>query len=188
MSTKTKNLILIFITVTIASAIPAILFSKYIEAIVFMCCHTLIRPQFDMQYHHIIPRICRAITAVVLFFGIVFTLPFEISLLSAIPLNYFIAWVGFQKAKADYCERKSQELQTKLAVLSTRLEDPRATILNICREKKLSHRDTKIAELYYCDGYKPKDIWLWLCEHKEFEPIEWETVYQTLWRIGKKIK
>ena len=110
------------------------------------------------------------------------------SLLSAVPINYFIAWVGFEKARADYCERKASELQNKLLILKSKLEDPRITILNICKEKGLSHRDTKIAELYYCDGYKPKEIWLWLCEHKEFDPIEWETVYQTLWRIGKKIK
>lgn len=114
MTTKTKNTILGYLTLIIASAIPAIIFGKWLEAIIFVVCHTLIRPQFPKQYHHIIPSMCRTITACVFFFGVSFTLPLEISLLSAIPINYFISWIGFTKAQLNKMEVMYEKLQDKL--------------------------------------------------------------------------
>ena len=99
-----KNTILLFLVVIIASLIPALIFGKWIEAIIFILCHTLIRPQFLKQYHHIIPAMCRTISAVVVFFGISFILPLEWSLFSAIPINYFISWVGCVKRERDDLE------------------------------------------------------------------------------------
>jgi hypothetical protein len=104
MNTKTKNLILTLIVVLIASLIPAIIFGKWLEAIIFLLCHTLIRPQYDLQYHNIIPIICRTITGCVVFFGISFVLPLSMSLLSAIPINYFIGWIGKICAKNNRLE------------------------------------------------------------------------------------
>lgn len=180
MKTKTKNTILLFLVVIIASLIPALIFGKWIEAIIFILCHTLIRPQFLKQYHHIIPAICRSISSIVVFFGISFILPLEWSLLSAIPINYFISWVGFIKRDRDVLEVKCMWLRQKL-------EQPETKLLLKCRIAGLSDRDTKIAKMYYIDRKTPKDIWLWICEHKEYESVEWNTIYQTLWRIGKKI-
>lgn len=113
MNTKTKNLILTLIVIIVASLIPAIIFGKWLEAIIFICCHILIRPQFDLQYHNIVPIICRTISGLVAFFGILFVLPFAISLLSAISINYFIAWLGMIKAKNDKLELKIARLKEK---------------------------------------------------------------------------
>lgn len=114
MTTKTKNAVLGYLTLIIASLIPAIIFGKWLEAIIFVVCHTLIRPQFPKQYHHIIPAMCRTITSCVFFFGVSFTLPLEMSLLSAIPINYFISWIGFTKAKLDKLEVLYEKLQNRL--------------------------------------------------------------------------
>ena len=61
-------------------------------------------------------------------------------------------------------------------------------MLKKCELAKLSERDTKIALMYYCERKTPKDIWLWLCNEMPEKEIEWDSVYQILWRIGKKIK
>lgn len=181
MNTKIKNEILGILTAITASLIPALIFNKWIEAVVFVVCHTLVRPQFPRQYHHIIPAMCRLITALVFFFGISFVLPLSWSLASAIPINYFISWVGFEKASADYYQRKCEELQSQL-------HDTKGELIHRCRLAELSKRDTEIAVKYYYEKMTPKDIWLWLCDSKIYDDVEWTTVYQILWRIGNKIK
>jgi len=181
MTTKTKNEILAILTVITATTIPALIFNKWIEAVVFVICHTLVRPQFPRQYHHIVPATCRLITALVFFFGISFILPLSWSLASAIPINYLISWVGFEKAQRQYYERKCAEFQEEY-----RGNDKGALIAQ-CRMAGLSYRDTEIAVKYYYDKWTPKEIWLWICDSKVYEDVEWDTIYHTLWRIGKKL-
>ena len=180
MKTKTKNKILLFLVVIIASLIPALIFGKWIEAIIFILCHTLIRPQFPKQYHHVIPAMCRTISCVVVFFGISFVLPLAWSLFSAIPINYFISWIGCVKRDRD-------DLEIKCMWLRDKLQQPETQLILRCREAGLCDRDTKIAKMYYIDRKTPKDIWLWLCKHKEYDSIEWDSVYHLLWKIGKKL-
>ena len=114
---KIKNAVLIILTIIISTAIPAVIFNKYIEAVVFFFCHWFIREQFPKQYHHIVPAICRTITACIMFFGVSFVLPFELSLISAIPICYFISWIGFIKKERDEFEIKSEELDEEVEKL-----------------------------------------------------------------------
>lgn len=188
MKTKTKNTIKIFLVVIIASLIPAFIFGKWGEAVIFIISHTLIRQQFARQYHHILPEMCRTISGLIVFFGITLIFPFELSILSAIPINYLIGWVGKTKADSDYYENKYEKLKAKCDKLQEQLADPKNVMLKKCELAKLSGRDTKIALMYYCERKTPKDIWLWLCNEMPEKEIEWDSVYQILWRIGKKIK
>ena len=181
MRTKTKNTILAIITSVVAIFVPALIFGKWIEAIFFFFCHWFIREQFEKQYHHIIPAICRLITSVVFFFGVSFVLPFEISLFSAIPICYIISWVGFTKKQADYYELECERLREKYC-------NEKEDLLVKCRKAKLGERDTEIAIKYYYEKKTPKEIWLWLCQHKTYEPIEWDCVYVLINRIGKKLE
>lgn len=119
---KIKNTIFAMLTVIVASLIPAIIFSKWAEAVIFFFCHWLIREQFPKQYHHIIPAICRSITASVFFFGITFVLPLEISLLSAIPISYFISWIGFVKKNSDDFEIECEKFEVKIEQLIIELK------------------------------------------------------------------
>ena len=180
MTTKLKNKILSLLTVIIASFIPAILLDKYLEAIFFLICHCLIRPQFNEQYHNIIPKICRNITGCVCFFGITFVLPLSISLMSAIPINYFIGWIGCTKAERDYYKRKCNEYKEKYC-------NDKEELLRKCRLAKLSERDTLLAQMYFYENKTPKDIWYWLCQQKYYDTLEWDSLYVVLCRIGKKL-
>jgi predicted membrane protein len=178
---KIKNTILAIITSVVAIFIPSLIFNKWVEGIVFFFCHWFIREQFPKQYHHIVPAMCRLITSVVFFFGVSFVLPFGLSLFSAVPINYFIGWVGYTKKQADYYEMKCQRLQEQFC-------NEKEQLLAKCREARLSQRDTEIAVMYFYEHKTPKEIWLWLCQHKVYEPIEWDSTYVILNRIGKKIK
>ena len=119
---KTKNTILIILTMILATVIPSYIFNKWAEGITFFFCHWFIREQFPKQYHHIVAAICRTITACTLFFGVSFTLPFELSLLSAIPICYFISWVGFIKKTSDDFEIKCEELEVEIEQLIIELK------------------------------------------------------------------
>lgn len=181
MKTKTKNLILAIVVSIVAIFIPSLIFNKYIEGIVFFFCHWFIREQFSKQYHHIIPAMCRLITSIVFFFGVSFILPFGLSLFSAIPINYFIGWVGYTKKQADYYELQCEHLKEKYC-------NEKEDLLVKCRKASLSERDTEIAIKYFYEKKTPKEIWLWICQHKVYEPIEWDSIYTIIHRIGKKLE
>lgn len=66
-------------------------------------------------------------------------------------------------------------------------KDPREELILKCRNAKLSKRDTQLAVMYYYEQQTPKEIWLWICQQKDFDYIEWDSIYTTLWRIGKKL-
>lgn len=180
MTTKNKNNILAVLTVLLSTFIPAIILGKILEGVVFIICHTVIRPQFKRQYHSIVPSICRTITASVFFFGATFVLPFELSLFSAIPINYLISWVGCIKASERHYKILCNELREKYC-------NDKEKLLRKCRLAKLSERDTVFAYMYYYEHKTPKEIWLWQCEQYKYEAVEWQTIYQTLWRIGNKL-
>lgn len=137
MKTKTKNLILVTIVSTLSCLVPALIFHKWLEALIFFVCHWLIREQFPKQYHHIVPAICRTITACVMFFGISFMLPLELSLFSAIPICYFISWVGFVKKSADEFEVKCDELETRIEQIIIELKEYKQIDLYRMNEEEL---------------------------------------------------
>lgn len=182
MRSKTKNTILAVIVSVAATFIPAAIFGKWIEAIVFYICHWLIREQYKKQYHHIVHAICRVITASILFFGVSFVLPLSLSLFSAIPINYFIGWVGFTKKQADYYEVKYEKLRKRLEEKS-RFSTDSCTIeqlLERCREIGLSEENTELAIEFFIKKTKQSEIANLLC-------IEEHAVSTRKLRLKKKL-
>lgn len=114
MKTKTKNSILIIVCTIIATIIPALILSKWIEAIIFVVCHTLIRNQFPKQYHHIIPYMCRLISSLIFFFGTCIVLPLQFSLFSAVVICYVVSVVGFQKRDLNDTKALNRRLQERI--------------------------------------------------------------------------
>lgn len=93
--------------------ICAWVFNRYTEAIMFCVSHTIIRAIFNKQYHCGKTAICLFLTFTIAFFGIMYTLPVEVSLLSAIPICWFISWVGFIAQDRIDCYVLLKELKTK---------------------------------------------------------------------------
>lgn len=71
------------------------LFDKIIQAVIFSIAHIVIRKYFDKQYHCGTTATCMFTTLSIAFFGIMYTLPLALSLLSTIPICFLICWVGY---------------------------------------------------------------------------------------------
>lgn len=84
-----------FLIVTAFILIYAWLFDKWIVSIMFCVSHIVIRIHFDKQYHCGTTFICLFTTLTIAFFGIAYCLPLTASLLSVIPICFFICWIGY---------------------------------------------------------------------------------------------
>lgn len=165
MKTKTKNSILAIITSIVAIFIPSLIFGKWIEGIVFFFFHWFIREQFPKQYHHIIPAMCRLITSVVFFFGVSFCLPLALSLFSAIPICYFISWIGFTKKQADDFEVKYLRLKRELEKKSEfNIETcTKEQLIARCNELHFSNDKTELAIEFFIKKTKQSELADKLC-------------------------
>jgi hypothetical protein len=117
---------------------------------------------------------------------VLWLLPIKYTLFNALAVAFICCLILYLVA-IETNEKKG--LQAELKELKEKLiQTPKQELIDKCHKANLSKRDTEIAELYYIEKWKPKEVWLWLCQHKEYEPIEWDSVHQLLWRIGNKIK
>ena len=182
MKNKIKNVILAVVVSIIAIFIPSWIFNKWIEGIVFFFCHWFIREQFSKQYHHIVPAMCRLITSVVFFFGVSFVLPLALSLVSAIPINYFIGWIGFTKKQADYYELKYFRLKEKLEQKREFSTDTctESELIKRCKELRLNEENTRLAIEFFIKKTKQSEIADSLC-------VEEHAVATRKLRLKKKL-
>lgn len=158
------------------------------ECLVFYLPFWYIRIKFSDTYHSDTWRFCKLCTRSMLCLGvfIIWIMPVKYTLFNSLFVAFgcclILYWVAIEvKQKKGF---KSELEKLKEQIVST----PRQELIDKCHKANLSKRDTEIAELYYIEKWKPKEVWLWLCQHKEYEPIEWDSVHQLLWRIGNKIK
>lgn len=157
---KVKNAILAVVVSTIAIFVPSLIFDKWVEGVVFFICHWLIREQFPKQYHRSTHAMCRLITSVVFFFGISFILPLALSLFSAVPICYFISWVGFTKKQADYFELKYYRLKEQLESkkefnVDTCTEEE---LIERCKELRLSNENILLAIEFFIKKTKQSEL------------------------------
>ena len=109
--------------------ICAWIFNKYIEAILFCIAHIVIRKYFDKQYHSGSIAICIFITLSVTFFGILYTFPLTLSLLSTIPICFLISWVGYIAQDRIDNIRNNKILQNELDSILLRIKEYERTDL-----------------------------------------------------------
>ena len=184
--------LLVMGSVFIISAI----FNKWIEAICFLTAFFSLRYKFETTYH------CDSIVWCMFFTNLTFAVsiavcpPVYMYVLGSLMFAYIdclILWfIQDRKEKKFENEKLARVLAEVRAELDEYLEttkrDPKEKLLEKCRLAGLGERDTMLAVKHYYEQQKPKEIWLWLCEQKHFEQIEWDSIRQALWRIGKKIK
>ena len=182
MKAKTKNLILAIAVSVVAIFIPSFLLNQWIEGVVFFICHWLIREQFPKQYHHIIPSMCRLITGVTFFFGVSFLLPVALSIISAIPINYLIGWIGFTKKQADTYQLKYEKLKAKLEKDDNFLVDfcTEAELIRRCQQISLSEENTRLAVEFFIKKTKQSELAEQLC-------IEEKSVQEKKRRLKQKL-
>ena len=89
------------------------IFDKYIEAILFCISHLVIRAIFEKQYHCGTTAMCLFLTLTIALFGIMYTFPLALSLLSAIPMCWFISWIGYIAQDRIDCHKIIKDLKHK---------------------------------------------------------------------------
>lgn len=117
-------------------------------------------------------------------------LPIKYSLLGGIGIAFMccliLYLVAIETNEKKFVSRKNVELQIKIDNMLHKEKDPKEKLIELCKERKISKRDTEIAIMYYIDRMKPKQIWVWMCENNE--NVEYDTVYKILNRLNKKLK
>ena len=170
----------------------SLIFGKWFEAVSFLIAFFSLRYKFETTYHSKSIVICMTCTISMFTLSIIVCPPIYMYVLASIGFAYLDCWLLWfiqdrleKKQELEVLTTINYELELKLARCGrNELEE----LQDRCRKANLSRRDTEIAIMYYYNKYTPKDIWLYLCESKEYDDIEWNSVHQLLWRIGKKIK
>lgn len=174
----------------------AFIFNKYIEAGCFLISFFSLRYKFETTYHSDSMLLCMVFTNLIFALSIILCPSVYMYIFGSVIFAYIdclILWFIQDRKEEKQMNKKLNLMlddvrkQLDDYVAKTRL-DPKDELLQKCELAQLSDRDTKLAIMYYYERKTPKDIWLWYCQQKEYERVEWATIYQTLWRIGKKIK
>lgn len=102
-----------FLIVTAFVLIYAWIFDKWLISILFCISHYVIRLHFEKQYHCGKTFACLFVTLTIAFFGIAYCLPLSISLLSVIPICFFICWIGYIAQDRIDCLSVINKLKSK---------------------------------------------------------------------------
>lgn len=150
------------------------LLDKPTEAILFIISHIIIRARFDKQYHCGKTAICIVTTLTIACFGILSALPLSLSLLSTVPICFFVSWVG-------YIAQDRLDLMTYRKLFTKKEE-----LIEKCSKLNYNPLKTEIAIKFFINKEKPKDVWLWLCETQE-NPMEWDSVKNLKYKMKKDL-
>ena len=170
--------------------IVAVIFNKYLEALCFLTAFFSLRYKFETTYHSESVVLCMIFTVSMFTLSIVICPPIYMYLLVSILFAYLDCFILYSiqlyretKFEKERLINENAEIQYLLAESH---KDKRKELLDRCAEARLSERNTKVAEMYFIDRKKPKEIWKWLCDNHE--NMEYDSVYILLNRISKKIK
>lgn len=171
-------------------AIFALIFAKWIEATLFLIAFFALRYKYPTTFHAKSIVTCMVLTNIMFALSVIFCPYAESYIFGALVFAYldtFILWYVQSKenlkAQKEYAERVATELRLELA----NIQSPNQAIIEKCRIAKLSKRDTEIAIKYFVEKNTPKEIWTWICESREYDNIEWDSVYRILARISHKL-
>lgn len=135
-----------------------------------------IETKFDV-WHFASVLVCICVSTLLCWFALYLALPLSISLISSVIVGCFVAVATWKIQQFIDMQKLIESFQGS-----------KEQFIDKCRKAELGERDTILATMYIYEKRKPKEIWLWLCEQRQYEQIEWQSVNQALWRINKKLK
>lgn len=171
-------------------AIFSFIFNKWIEAIIFLVEFFSLRYKFPTTFHAKSIVHCMLITNIMFVLSIILSPYAYTYIFGGLVFACLDAFILYYIQTKEHLKQEKECAENLVADLTDKLkekENPLDTFLDKCRLAKLSKRDTEIAVKYYIEKWQPKEIWIWLSNHKEYESIEWDSVYRLLRRIGNKL-
>jgi len=172
-------------------SIQTILYAIF-DCLVFYVPFWFIRINFKDTYHSNSWKHCKFWTRTMLCSGVtvLWLLPVKYSLFNGLFVAFgcclVLYLVAIEVNEKKRIKKENEELQTQIEELLSKHNSPKEKILTICEELCISKRDTKVAELYFIERFKPKQIWYWLIDNNQ--DMELDSVYKLLNRLNKKVK
>lgn len=123
----------------------------------FCISHIVIRKYFDKQYHCGTTALCLFTTLSIIFLGIAQALPIAISLLSTIPVSFFVCWVGYLAQYKIDLLKHNKELKRELDNLNL-YKMTESELRNFAKSKNISEPLIDTLVLRVIHNYKWVEI------------------------------
>lgn len=143
-------------------ALCAFIFNKPIEAVLFSIAHCTIRNYCEKQFHCMHTFNCLAMTFTVISFAVLTVLPTTVSLLSSIPLAFFVVYLGYLIQSKIDSAIEMQQLNELVIALTTHKDIytmNKQELYDYCRSRGLDDVECKIAEFVVIDRLKGKELY-----------------------------
>lgn len=171
----------VYIIIIGSVALCSWLFGKWIQGIMFVIAHIVIRKVFDKQFHFNVTAYCLALTLAIIWFAIPITLPMATSLLSSIPIAFAICFFGYlAQDRVDLLVEKKARTMLKLSNIT------KDQVIEIYNELGYNKDKQDIAVMFFVDKLTNKQVWEILCNTQR--NVEWDTVNKYKYRISKDFK
>lgn len=171
----------IYVIVIGSIALCSWLFNRWIEGLMFVIAHLVIRKVFNKQFHFSETAYCLILTLAIVWFAIPITLSVTTSLLSSIPIAFVVCFFGYlAQDRVDLLKEKIARTRMTLANIT------KDQVIEICNELGYNKDKQDIAIMFFADKLSNKQVWEILCNTQR--NVEWDTVKKYKYRMTKDFK
>lgn len=171
----------IYVIIIGSIALCSWIFNRWLEGLMFVIAHLVIRRVFDKQFHFSETAYCLILTLAIVWFAIPITLSVTTSLLSSIIIAFIVCFVGYvAQDRVDLLKEKIARTRMTLANIT------KDQVIEICNELGYNKDKQDIAIMFFVDKLSNKQVWEILCNTQR--NVEWDTVNKYKYRISKDFK
>lgn len=171
----------IYVIIIGSIALCSWIFNRWLEGLMFVIAHLVIRRVFDKQFHFSETAYCLILTLAIVWFAIPITLSVTTSLLSSIIIAFIVCFVGYvAQDRVDLLKEKIARTRMTLANIT------KDQVVEICNELGYNKDKQDIAIMFFVDKLSNKQVWEILCNTQR--NVEWDTVNKYKYRISKDFK
>lgn len=171
----------IYVIIIGSIALCSWLFNRWLEGLMFVIAHLVIRRVFDKQFHFSETAYCLILTLAIVWFAIPITLSVTTSLLSSIIIAFIVCFVGYvAQDRVDLLKEKRMSKRFNFATCTK--ED----VIKVSNALGYNKDKQDLAVMFFADRLSNKQIWQILCNTQR--NIEWDTVKKYKYRMSKDFK
>lgn len=171
----------IYVIIIGSIALCSWIFNRWLEGLMFVIAHLVIRRVFDKQFHFSETAYCLILTLTIVWFAIPITLSVTTSLLSSIIIAFIVCFVGYvAQDRVDLLKEKRMAKRFNFATCTKEDVIKVANALGYNKDKQ------DLAVMFFADRLSNKQIWQILCNTQR--NVEWDTVKKYKYRITKDFK
>lgn len=171
----------IYVIIIGSIALCSWIFNRWLEGLMFVVAHLVIRRVFDKQFHFSETAYCLILTLTIVWFAIPITLSVTTSLLSSILIAFIVCFFGYiAQDRVDLLKEKRMANRFNFATCTKEDVIKVANALGYNKDKQ------DLAVMFFADRLSNKQIWQILCNTQR--NVEWDTVKKYKYRMTKDFK